>query len=105
MFNVRTQMYMDLGKVAKESHFYLPDVGDSMRCRNQLSYTTYILNNRGQVQLIPKEEIKKVTGSSPDHADSLVLANRARKISAGEVKSRIIDPKSIAQRMMRAAGY
>ena len=105
MFNVRTQMYMDLGKAAKESHFYLPDLGDSMRCRNQLSYTTYILNNRGQVQLIPKDEIKKVTGSSPDHADSLVLANRARKISSGKVKVVKADPRSIAQRMMRAAGY
>ena len=105
MFNVRTQMYMDTGKAAKESNFYLPDTGDSMRCRNQLSYTTYILNNRGQCQLIPKEEIKKVTGSSPDHADALVLAVRARKIASGEVKSRIIDPKSVAQRMMRAAGY
>ena len=105
MFNVRTQMYMDTGKAAKESNFYLPDIGDSMRCRNQLSYTTYILNNRGQCQLIPKEEIKKVTGSSPDHADALVLAVRARKIASGEVKSRIIDPKSVAQRMMRAAGY
>lgn len=103
MFNVRTQMYMDLGKSAKESHFYLPDVGDSMRCRNQLSYTTYILNGRGQVQLIPKDEIKKVTGSSPDHADALVLANRARKIASGEVKSRIIDPKAVAARMMAAA--
>ena len=103
MFNVRTQMYMDLGKSAKESHFYLPDVGDSMRCRNQLSYTTYILNGRGQVQLIPKEEIKKVTGSSPDHGDALVLANRARKIASGEVKGRIIDPKSVAARMLAAA--
>lgn len=103
MFNVRTQMYMDLGKSAKESHFYLPDVGDSMRCRNQLSYTTYILNGRGQVQLIPKQEIKKVTGSSPDHSDALVLANRARKIASGEVKSRIIDPKAVAARMMAAA--
>ena len=103
MLNVRTQMYMDLGKSAKESHFYLPDVGDSMRCRNQLSYTTYILNGRGQVQLIPKEEIKKVTGSSPDHGDALVLANRARKIASGEVKSRIIDPKSVAARMLAAA--
>ena len=103
MFNVRTQMYMDLGKSAKESHFYLPDVGDSMRCRNQLSYTTYILNGRGQVQLIPKDEIKKVTGSSPDHGDALVLANRARKIAAGEVKSRIVDPKAIANRMLAAA--
>lgn len=103
LFNVRTQMYMDLGRSAKESHFYLPDVGDSMRCRNQLSYTTYILNGRGQVQLIPKEEIKKVTGSSPDHSDALVLANRARKIASGEVKGRIIDPKSVAARMLAAA--
>lgn len=104
MFNVRTQMYMDLGKSAKESHFYLPDSGDSMRCRNQLSYTTYILNGRGQVQLIPKEEIKKVTGSSPDHADALVLANRARKISSGHVR-RASDPRTVAERMLVAQGY
>lgn len=104
MFNVRTQMYMDLGKGAKESHFYLPDIGDSMRCRNQLSYTTYILNNRGQVQLIPKEEIKKVTGSSPDHSDALVLANRARKIAAGRVRGQA-DPRLVAARMLAVSGY
>ena len=103
MFNVRTQMYMDLGKSAKESHFYLPDAGDSMRCRNQLSYTTYILNNRGQVQLIPKEEIKKVTGSSPDHADARVLAERARRVSSGKAAAGKVDPRAIAARMMAAA--
>lgn len=104
-FNVRTQMYMDLGKSAKESHFYLPDIGDSMRCRNQLMYTTYILNGRGQVQLIPKEEIKKVTGCSPDHSDSLVLANRARKISSGQVKVQQVDSSAVASRMLKAFGY
>lgn len=102
MFNVRTQMYMDLGKAAKESHFYLPDAGDSMRCRNQLSYTSYILNGRGQVQLIPKDEIKKVTGSSPDHSDALVLANRARKVAAGHVPG-TTDARTVASRMLAAA--
>lgn len=104
IFNVRAQMYMDLGKAAKESHFYLPDIGDSMRCRNQLSYTTYILNGRGQVQLVPKEEIKKITGGSPDHADALVLANRARKIAAGEVRS-IVKPGDVAARLLAAHGH
>lgn len=102
IFNVRTQMYVDLGKGIKESPFYLPDVGDSMRCRNQLSYTSYIINNRGQTQLIPKAEIAKVVGGSPDHADALVLAYRARKISSGAVARAEVDPRAVAQRLLAA---
>ena len=79
---------------------WTPSSSSSCR-RNQLSYTTYILNNRGQVQLIPKEEIKKVTGSSPDHSDSLVLAYRAKKLCSGEVKGHT-DAASIAARLMAA---
>ena len=101
VFNVRSQMYYDLGKAVKESSFYLPDVGDSLRCRNQLSYTTYIINNRGQMQLIPKDEIAKIVGGSPDHADSLVLAYRAKKMSCGDVKSHT-DPRAVAQRLLAA---
>ena len=101
VFNVRAQMYRDMGKRAKESWFYLPDAGDSMRCRNQLAYTTYIINNRGQQQLIPKAEIAKVTGGSPDHADALVLANRARKLAG---TARASSPKQVAQRLLMAAG-
>lgn len=102
IFNVRAQMYYDLGKAVKESSFYLPDVGDSMRCRNQLSYTTYIINNRGQMQLIPKDEIAKIVGGSPDHADSLVLAYRAKKMSCGEIKKTSVDPRAVAQRLLAA---
>lgn len=102
IFNVRTQMYVDLGKGVKESSFYLPDVGDSMRCRNQLSYTSYIINNRGQTQLIPKAEIAKIVGGSPDHADALVLAYRAKKISCGEIKKTSVDPRAVAQRLLAA---
>lgn len=103
IFNVRTQMYSDLGKGIKASRFYLPDVGDSMRCRNQLSYTTYIINNRGQMQLVPKDEIAKIVGGSPDHSDSLVLAYRAKKISSGLVK-RIVNPKVTVNRLLAAFG-
>ena len=103
IFNVRSQMYVDLGKTVKESSFYLPDAGDSLRCRNQLSYTTYIINNRGQMQLVPKADIAKIVGGSPDHADALVLANRARKL-AGTARKRT-SAKEIAARMLRAAGY
>lgn len=104
IFNVRTQMYVDLGKQAKESHFYLPDAGDSLRCRNQLSYTTYIINNRGQTQLVPKADIAKIVGGSPDHADALVLANRARKL-AGASERKSSDVRAIAARMLAAHGY
>ncbi|WP_407449602.1 terminase large subunit domain-containing protein [Fibrobacter sp.] len=104
IFNVRTQMYVDLGKQAKESHFYLPDAGDSLRCRNQLSYTTYIINNRGQTQLVPKADIAKIVGGSPDHADALVLANRARKLAGASVR-KSSDVRAIAARMLAAHGY
>jgi hypothetical protein len=73
-----------------------------MRCRNQLSYTSYIINNRGQTQLIPKAEIAKVVGGSPDHADALVLAYRARKISSGAVARAEVDPRAVAQRLLAA---
>lgn len=102
IFNVRAQMYMDLGRAAKESHFYLPDAGDSLRCRNQLSYTTYIINGRGQVQLIPKADIAKVVGGSPDHADALALANRARK-TAGQSTHKKADAATVAKRLMALA--
>ena len=102
VFNVRAQMYRDLGRRAKESWFYLPDAGDSMRCRNQLSYTLYIINNRGQMQLIPKAEISKVVGGSPDHADSLALANRARKLAGTAQKAST--PQQVAARLLAAAG-
>lgn len=102
IFNVRSQMYYDLGKTVKESYFYLPETGDSLRCRNQLSYTTYIINSRGQMQLVPKQEIAKIVGGSPDHADALVLANRARKL-AGTAGGRHSEPKAIAARMLAAA--
>lgn len=101
IFNVRSQMYVDLGKTAKESPFYLPEAGDSLRCRNQLAYTTYIINNRGQTQLVPKDEIAKIVGGSPDHADALVLANRARKL-CGSGMCRNIDVHTVAARMLAA---
>jgi hypothetical protein len=97
-------MYVDLGKRIKESFFYLPDAGDSLRCRNQLAYTTYIINNRGQTQLIPKADIAKVVGGSPDHADALVLANRARKLS-GMYGKKSNNARIVAARMLAAQGY
>lgn len=104
VFNMRTQLYLDLNKSAKETPFYLPDAGDSLRCRNQLSYTSYIINGRGQIQLIPKADIIKVTGCSPDHADSLVLANRARKLAG---LNQIVNPDTakIASRMLAAFAH
>lgn len=101
IFNIRAQMYLDMGKAVKERHFYLPDAGDSMRARTQFSYTTYFINGRGQTQLVPKADIQKIIGCSPDHADSLVLANRARKLSSGTVKGKT-NAADVARRMLAA---
>lgn len=102
VFNVRTQMYRDMGKTAKESYFYLPEAGDSLRARSQFGYTTYIINSRGQQQLIPKAEVAKICGGSPDHADALVLANRARKM-ASQPGMQKRTASQVAARMLAAA--
>jgi hypothetical protein len=103
--NLRTELHFGLRKALEESHFYMPTTDDGAKIREEARYALYFINPQGRTAMFPKEDIKKAIGRSPDALDSCLLAVRARMMSEGEVKSRIIDPKSVAQRMMRAAGY
>lgn len=67
--NIRAEMYLDTAKAIKEG-FYIKDE----QAREELIVTQYFLNNSGKSAIIPKEEIKKIIGRSPDTADSIVLS-------------------------------
>lgn len=101
--NVRTEMYFDLRDATSGSHFYCPITDDGMKIREEARYVLYIIDNRGKTALIPKEDVKKSVGRSPDALDSLCLAVRAKK-KAGEQEGRSNDSRTIAMRMLRAHG-
>lgn len=67
--NARAEMYMEAVKKIREG-FYIEDE----EIKEELVTTSYLINNSGKTQLIPKEEIKAILGRSPDSTDALVLS-------------------------------
>lgn len=67
--NVRAEMYINLAKKIKDG-FYV----DDNNVKEELTVTQYFLNNSGKSAIIPKEDIKKLIGRSPDTSDALALA-------------------------------
>lgn len=67
--NIRAEMYLTAAKRIKEG-FYI----DDNAAKEEFTVTQYFLNNSGRSAIIPKEEIKKILGRSPDTADSIVLS-------------------------------
>lgn len=67
--NWRAEAYFNLAEKIKNG-FYI----DNEEIIEELSYTTYSINNKGKTQLRPKGEIKEYIGRSPDASDSLILA-------------------------------
>lgn len=102
MNNIRTQMFFDARKAVDESHFYMPDVDDGAKIREESRYCLYYIDNRGRSAMIPKEDIKKAVGRSPDALDALLLAVRARGASLGTIGPKKVDAVSVAQRMLAA---
>jgi hypothetical protein len=49
-------------------------IGHYPAIKQQLSATVYVINERGQIKLIPKKDIIKEIGHSPDEADALALS-------------------------------
>lgn len=70
--NVRTEMYMELAKCIRDG-FYI-DQHAYPELIEELRNTQSFINEKGIVHLIPKEQIKKEIGRSPDSADALALA-------------------------------
>lgn len=75
--NIRAEMYLTAAKRLKEG-FYL----DDKDAKEEFTITQYFLNNSGRSAIIPKEEIKKILGRSPDTADSIVLSMYSPKDEA-----------------------
>lgn len=66
--NARTEMYLELAKAIKQG-FWVNDI-----VKEELLAQALFINNRGQGQLVPKEDVKKLLGHSPDLCDAVALA-------------------------------
>lgn len=100
--NMRTWMHFNARKLVGGSHMYMSGSDDGAKIREECRYALYYIDPRGKTAMIPKEDIKKAIGRSPDALDSFLLACRARHSSeAGLVKPHS-SVQSIAARMLAA---
>lgn len=68
----RTEMYLELAQEIRNGFWVCEEVKDELIAQG------VTINKRGQQQLLPKEEVKKILGHSPDLADALALAVYAK---------------------------
>jgi PBSX family phage terminase large subunit len=66
--NARTEIYLELAKAIKEG-FWVNDI-----VKEEMLAQALFINNRGQGQLVPKDDVKKLLGHSPDLCDAVALA-------------------------------
>jgi hypothetical protein len=79
--NLKAKIFVELGEDLKTE---LDLIDDSVYL-GELPNIKYKINDRGVMQIESKEDYKKRTGlSSPDHADSLAIANYGRHYVAPE---------------------
>lgn len=64
----RTEMYIELAATIRNGFWVCDEV------REELLAQGVSINKRGQQQLLPKEDVKKILGHSPDLCDALALA-------------------------------
>lgn len=76
--NARTEMYLELARAVKNG-FWVNDI-----VKEELLAQAVTINGRGQQALVPKDDIKKVLGHSPDLCDSVALAVYAMNHSGQE---------------------
>lgn len=67
-YNARCEMYLEAAKAIKAG-FWVDDT-----VREEMLAQEVFINNKGMQQLLPKEDVKKILGHSPDRCDALVLA-------------------------------
>lgn len=77
--NARTEMYMEFAKAVKEGFW----VNDTVK--EELLAQSMFINNKGQAQLVPKEDVKKILGHSPDLCDAVALAVYAMNHTESQV--------------------
>jgi hypothetical protein len=66
--NARTEMYLELAHAVRNGFWVNDKVKEEMLAQG------VAINSRGQQQLLPKEEVKKILGHSPDLCDAVALA-------------------------------
>jgi hypothetical protein len=91
--NIRSEMYCEAAQAIRDG-FYV-DVASNQELVEELRNTQVFVNERGKLQIIPKEDIRKNIGRSPDRADALVLAIHAMlhpnpSTNAAEVANRVM---------------
>lgn len=67
--NIRAELYLEAVKKIKEG-FYV----DNADLKNVLQVHQYFINNSGKSAIVPKDDIKKIIGHSPDVCDAFVLS-------------------------------
>ncbi len=94
--NARTEMYLELAKAVKNG-FYVNDV-----VKEELLAQSVFINNKGNQQLVPKEEVKKILGHSPDLCDAVALALYAMNHNPVDVQKKYDDA---VQQYLRLIGH
>lgn len=67
-WNARCEMYLEAAKTIKDG-FWVDDT-----VKEEMLAQEVFINNKGMQQMMPKEDVKKILGHSPDRCDALVLA-------------------------------
>jgi phage terminase large subunit len=78
MFNVRAEMYWRLSELFKRSDISLAGIDHPTleMLKKELAAHQSFLTTRGQIQIIPKKDVVRKVGHSPDIADALALVFR-----------------------------
>ena len=91
--NVRAEMYAELAQTIK-SGFYI-DVQKNKELVEELRNTIACIDQKGKLRIIPKEDIKKAIGRSPDRADSLALAvyamNHRSEVNVAQIAMKVFN--------------
>lgn len=70
--NIRTEIYFELAEAIRHG-FYI-DSNKYSDILEALKATSYFINSVGKRALVPKENIKRIIGHSPDNLDALALS-------------------------------
>lgn len=101
--NLRTWMHFNARKCVDGSHLFMPEHDDGAMIREECRYALYYIDTRGKSAMIPKEDIKKAVGRSPDALDAFLLACKARNNSVGNNNKPVADAATVAKRLMALA--
>ena len=96
--NARTEMYMEFAKAVKEGFW----VNDTVK--EELLAQSMFINNKGQPQLVPKEDVKKILGHSPDLCDAVALAVYAMNHTESQVMTQQ-QAEAVVDEYLRYMGY